>query len=112
MNAVIQEPVAAVQTVPLLIDGEFVESRSAQWRDIVNPATQQVLARVPFATAEEIDAAIEAAQAAFASWKNTPLGARVRVMLRFQALVREHMPRIAKVLTAEQGKTLPDAEGD
>ncbi len=112
MNAVIQEPVAAVQTVPLLIDGEFVESRSTQWRDIVNPATQQVLARVPFATAEEIDAAIEAAQAAFASWKNTPLGARVRVMLRFQALVREHMPRIAKVLTAEQGKTLPDAEGD
>ncbi|MBN3726743.1 CoA-acylating methylmalonate-semialdehyde dehydrogenase [Burkholderia sp. Ac-20379] len=112
MNAVIQDNAAAVPNVPLLINGEFVESASTEWRDIVNPATQQVLARVPFATAGEIDAAIEAAHAAFATWKHTPLGARLRVMLRFQALVREHMPRIAAVLTAEQGKTLPDAEGD
>ena len=42
----------SVPTVKLLINGEFIESRSTQWRDIVNPATQQVLARVPFATAE------------------------------------------------------------
>ncbi|WP_459622791.1 aldehyde dehydrogenase family protein, partial [Burkholderia sp. 3C] len=95
MNAVIQDNVAGVPNVPLLINGEFVESTSTEWRDIVNPATQQVLARVPFATAGEIDAAIEAAHAAFATWKHTPLGTRLRVMLRFQALVREHMSRIA-----------------
>uniref|UniRef100_UPI002B05427D CoA-acylating methylmalonate-semialdehyde dehydrogenase n=1 Tax=Burkholderia alba TaxID=2683677 RepID=UPI002B05427D len=99
-------------TVKLLIDGEFVESASTEWRDIVNPATQQVLARVPFATVAEVDAAVRAAQAAFATWKNTPIGARMRIMLKYQALIREHMPRIAKILTAEQGKTLPDAEGD
>ncbi|WP_118183367.1 CoA-acylating methylmalonate-semialdehyde dehydrogenase [Paraburkholderia phosphatilytica] len=103
---------ADLPTVKLLIDGEFVESQSTEWRDIVNPATQDVLARVPFATAAEVDAAIRAAHAAFAGWKNTPLGTRVRIMLKFQALIREHMPRIAKTLTAEQGKTLPDAEGD
>ena len=40
----------AVPTIKLLIGGEFVESRSAEWRDIVNPATQEVLARVPMAT--------------------------------------------------------------
>ncbi|SIT51642.1 methylmalonate semialdehyde dehydrogenase [Paraburkholderia piptadeniae] len=101
-----------VDTVKLLIDGEFVESNATEWRDIVNPATQQVLARVPFATKEEVDAAIRAAHAAFATWKNTPIGARMRIMLKYQALIREHMPRIAKTLTAEQGKTLPDAEGD
>ncbi|SEJ05401.1 CoA-acylating methylmalonate-semialdehyde dehydrogenase [Paraburkholderia diazotrophica] len=101
-----------VDTVKLLIDGEFVESNATEWRDIVNPATQQVLARVPFATKDEVDAAIRSAHAAFATWKNTPIGARMRIMLKYQALIREHMPRIAKTLTAEQGKTLPDAEGD
>ncbi|MCL6455395.1 MAG: aldehyde dehydrogenase family protein, partial [Ralstonia pickettii] len=99
-------------TVKLLIGGEFVESQSKEWRDIVNPATQEVLARVPFATAGEVDAAIRSAHAAFATWKNTPVGARMRIMLKFQALIREHSPRIARTLTAEQGKTLPDAEGD
>ena len=103
---------ASTPTVKLLINGEFVESASTEWRDIVNPATQEILARVPFATRSEVDAAVGAAQAAFAQWKNTPIGTRARIMLKYQALIREHMPRIAKILTAEQGKTLPDAEGD
>ncbi|WP_133645852.1 CoA-acylating methylmalonate-semialdehyde dehydrogenase [Paraburkholderia flava] len=112
MNANPSTVTSTAPSVKLLIDGEFVESQTTEWRDIVNPATQQVLARVPFATAGEVDAAVRAAHAAFATWKHTPLGARMRVMLRYQALIREHMPRIAKILTAEQGKTLPDAEGD
>jgi malonate-semialdehyde dehydrogenase (acetylating)/methylmalonate-semialdehyde dehydrogenase len=112
MNVVTQESNRNARTAKLLIDGEFVESRSAEWRDIVNPATQQVLGRVPFVTADEVDAAIRAAHTAFQSWKKTPIGARMRIMLRYQALIREHMPRIAKTLTAEEGKTLPDAEGD
>ncbi|MHA6826136.1 CoA-acylating methylmalonate-semialdehyde dehydrogenase [Ralstonia pseudosolanacearum] len=99
-------------TVKLLIGGEFVESRSAEWREVVNPATQEVLARVPFATRDEVDAAIRSAHAAFATWKHTPVGARMRIILKYQALIREHLPRIARTLTAEQGKTLPDAEGD
>ncbi|SKD04425.1 methylmalonate-semialdehyde dehydrogenase [acylating] [Burkholderia sp. CF099] len=99
-------------TVKLLINGEFVESQTTEWRDVVNPATQEVLARVPFATAGEVDAAIGAAHAAFAKWRSTPIGARMRIMLKYQALIREHTPRIASILTAEQGKTLPDAEGD
>lgn len=103
---------ANLPTVKLLINGEFVESASTQWHNIVNPATQEVLARVPFATAAEVDAAVGAAQTAFAQWKSTPIGVRARIMLKYQALIREHMPRIAKILTAEQGKTLPDAEGD
>jgi len=112
MNAVTQASNANVSTVKLLINGEFVESGTREWRDIVNPATQKVLARVPFATAAEVDQAIRSAHAAFATWKNTPIGARMRIMLKYQALVREHMPRIAKTLSAEQGKTIPDAEGD
>ena len=57
MNAPTSSAVLA-PTVKLLIGGKFIESKTTEWRDVVNPATQQVLARVPFATAEEIDAAV------------------------------------------------------
>jgi malonate-semialdehyde dehydrogenase (acetylating)/methylmalonate-semialdehyde dehydrogenase len=101
-----------VPTVKMLLDGKFIESRSGEWRDVINPATQEVLAQVPFATDEELHAAVASAKQAFKTWKNTPLAARARIMLKLQALVREHMSRIAQTLSAEQGKTLPDAEGD
>ncbi len=112
MNTASAQLNEAVATVKLLIDGRFVESAAGEWQDVVNPATQKVLARVPFATDAEIAAAVASAKAAFKTWKNTPLAARARIMLRLQALVRENMGRIAKTLTAEQGKTLADAEGD
>jgi malonate-semialdehyde dehydrogenase (acetylating)/methylmalonate-semialdehyde dehydrogenase len=100
------------ETVKLLINGGFVESKTTEWHDVINPATQEVLAQVPFATDAEIDAAVASAKLAFKTWKNTPLAARARIMLKLQALVREHMSRIAHTLSAEQGKTLADAEGD
>ncbi len=112
MNASLTPNDTTLQKVKLLIDGEWVESQSTEWHDIVNPATQQVLAKVPFATAAEVDAAVSAAQRAFQTWKLTPIGARMRIMLKLQALIREHSKRIAVVLSAEQGKTIADAEGD
>lgn len=99
-------------TAKLLINGEFVESKTSHWQDIINPATQEVLGQVPFATAEEVNAAIAAAQNAFASWRHTPIQARMRIMLKLQDLIRTNLKSIAQVLTAEQGKTLADAEGD
>jgi malonate-semialdehyde dehydrogenase (acetylating) / methylmalonate-semialdehyde dehydrogenase len=103
---------SSIPNVKLLIDGELVESKTTQWRDVVNPATQQVLARVPFATAEEMHAAVASAAAAFKTWRKTPIGARARIFLKYQQLIRENMKELAALLTAEQGKTLPDAEGD
>jgi len=103
---------STIPTVKLLIAGEFVESRTSQWRDVVNPATQQVLARVPMATAEEVDAAVAAGKRAFRTWRHTPIGTRARIFLKYQQLIREHMKEVAAILTAEQGKTLADAEGD
>ncbi|EJM28757.1 CoA-acylating methylmalonate-semialdehyde dehydrogenase [Pseudomonas sp. GM25] len=112
MNASLTPNETTIQKVKLLIDGEWVESQTTEWHDIVNPATQRVLAKVPFATAAEVDAAVSAAQRAFQTWKLTPIGARMRIMLKLQALIREHSKRIAVVLSAEQGKTIADAEGD
>ncbi len=112
MAANLQAVAQTVPTVKLLIDGQFVESKTAEWRDVINPATQQVLARVPFATADELDRAVRSAAAAYASWRNTSVGVRMRVMLKLQELVRRDMKKLAACLTAEQGKTLADAEGD
>jgi malonate-semialdehyde dehydrogenase (acetylating)/methylmalonate-semialdehyde dehydrogenase len=102
----------SVPTVKLLVNGQFVESKAREWRDVVNPATQEVLARVPMCGADEIDQAVKAAAEAFKTWRSVPIGQRARIMLKLQELIRRDMKKIAAVLTAEQGKTLPDAEGD
>ena len=99
-------------TVKLLIDGQFVESASREWRDLHNPASQELLARVPFATAEELDAAVASARTAFRSWRKTPIGVRARIFLKYQQLIREHLKELAALLSADQGKTLADAEGE
>ncbi|MBB4845991.1 malonate-semialdehyde dehydrogenase (acetylating)/methylmalonate-semialdehyde dehydrogenase [Paucibacter oligotrophus] len=95
-----------------LIDGKPYASASTQWRDVINPATQEVLARVPMATAAEVELAVASAKQAFSSWRNSSLGSRMRIMLRLQQLVREHTPQLAELITREHGKTLPDAEGE
>jgi malonate-semialdehyde dehydrogenase (acetylating) / methylmalonate-semialdehyde dehydrogenase len=106
------EGASKAPTVKLLIGPRFVESATSRWADVVNPATQAVLARVPFASRAEVDSAVAAAQAAFPSWRKTPIGTRARIFLKYQHLIREHMQELAALLTAEQGKTLLDAEGD
>lgn len=102
----------SVREIALYIDGQPVASQSEEWRDVVDPATQEVVARVPFATLEEVDRAVASAKQAFATWRKVPLAKRMRIMLSFQALIREHTPEIAALITEEHGKTLPDAEGE
>jgi len=63
-------------TVKMLLDGKFIDSQTSEWHDVVNPATQQVLAQVPFATDAEINAAIASAKLAYKAWKSTPIAAR------------------------------------
>jgi malonate-semialdehyde dehydrogenase (acetylating)/methylmalonate-semialdehyde dehydrogenase len=101
-----------IPRIPLLIGGELVQSQTQQWRDVVNPATQEVVAKVPFATREEFDRAVASAKEAFKTWRNAGQGTRMRVMLRFQQLLRENTAKLAEMITREHGKTLPDAEGE
>lgn len=102
----------SVREISLFINGETVRSTSSDWHDVVNPATQEVVARVPFATESEVNQAVAAAKEAFKSWRKVSLAQRMRIMLRFQALVREHTEELAALITEEHGKTLPDAEGE
>ncbi|WP_442592746.1 CoA-acylating methylmalonate-semialdehyde dehydrogenase [Parapusillimonas sp. JC17] len=103
---------SAVPRIPLLIGGKLVQSKTTEWRDVFNPATQEVVAQVPFATKEELDLAVENSREAFAAWRNTSQAARTRVMLNLQKLVRDNTAALAKAITLEHGKTLPDAEGE
>ena len=101
-----------IRKVPLIIGGEKVQSVTDTWLDVLNPATQEVVARVPMATPQEVAAAVTSAKEAFKSWSQVPLTNRMRIMGRFQELVREHISEIAELITLEHGKTLPDAEGE
>ncbi|WP_201550993.1 CoA-acylating methylmalonate-semialdehyde dehydrogenase [Psychrobacter fjordensis] len=98
--------------VQQLINGQFVDSNTSEWIDITDPATQEVIAKVPQTTDDEINQAVAAAQTAFQTWRKTPITTRARIFLKYQALIREHMDELAGILTTEQGKTIADARGD
>ena len=102
----------SIREIPLLIGGKKIRSQSKTWLDVVNPANQQVVARVPLATLEEVDAAIANAKEAFQSWRKTPVPQRMRIMMKFHQLLSENVEPLARLITEEHGKTLPDAEGE
>lgn len=94
------------------IGGEWVASESSETRDVVNPATAEVLARVPMSTACEAADAVEAAQEAFWAWRCTPPITRARYMFRLKALMEESFEKIAELNTMENGKTIDESRGE
>lgn len=100
------------QTVSLFVGGEFCQSQSSQWIDVTNPATNEVIAKLPCATEQELERAIRSAETVFHQWKNVAVSERARVMLRYQHLLKEHHDEIAEILSKETGKTTVDAKGD
>ena len=101
-----------MQTVPLLIDGEFISSGSEECIAVTNPADNRVIAQVPKALDSEMEAAIDAASRAFETWKKIPTPERARVMMRYQHLLKQHQDELATILSGETGKTFDDAKGD
>eukprot|EP01039_Chlorochromonas_danica_P006340 gene6340-6992_t len=103
---------SSIPVVQNFINGRFENSKTDKFIDVVNPATQEVLSRVPETTIEELKRAEEGALQAFKSWREVPVQQRQRIFFKLQALIREHTEELAKSITLEQGKTLPDARGD
>lgn len=99
-------------TTKLFIDGKFQESQTTQWIDLHNPATNEVVTKVPQSTKQEMEAAVSAAKKAYDSWRHSTVLTRVQLMLKLQALIRRDIKKLAANITLEQGKTLTDAEGD
>jgi malonate-semialdehyde dehydrogenase (acetylating)/methylmalonate-semialdehyde dehydrogenase len=93
------------------IGGRRVEGKSGRFGDVYNPATGEVTAQVPFASAAEVRAAVETALQAFPDWAATPPPQRAQIMFRFRDLLRQQLDELAKLLSAEHGKTFGDARG-
>ena len=100
------------EKLELFIDGEFIQSETENWIQVLNPATQEVLCEAPCATESEIENAISSAQAAFLTWRETPPPERSRIMRRFPELLKQNQDKIAEILSKENGKTFEDAKGD
>ena len=103
---------SAVPTVKNFINGEFVESSTSEWIDLIDPSTQDVIGKVPISTAEEREEAVKSCESAFKMWSQVPIQKRANVMHNLERLIRDNTEELAKNITLEQGKTLPDARGD
>jgi malonate-semialdehyde dehydrogenase (acetylating)/methylmalonate-semialdehyde dehydrogenase len=101
-----------VPTSPLFINGKFVESKATSFIDVHNPATQELVSRVPIATAAELKAATDAAAEAFKTWKDVPVSIRQRYMFKLQDLIRKNEDELVESIVRENGKTTADAKGD
>ncbi|SLN43987.1 Methylmalonate-semialdehyde dehydrogenase [acylating] [Roseovarius gaetbuli] len=94
------------------INGAHVKGTSGRFSDVFNPATGEVQAKCPLASAAEMDIAVKAAMAAQPAWGATNPQRRARVMMKFVDLLNRDMDKLAEALSAEHGKTFPDAKGD
>lgn len=94
------------------VDNQFVPSKATQWIDLNDPATNNLVTRVPQTTDEELKAAVDSAEKAFPAWRDTSLLARQQILFKYAALIRENWDRLAASITLEQGKTFADAKGD
>lgn len=99
------EKIQDVQNTPYFIDNKFVQSETTQFIDLNDPATGNLVTRVPQSTDAELNAAVESAQKAFPAWRATSVMARQQIMFKFTQLVRENWDRLAASITLEQGKT-------
>jgi malonate-semialdehyde dehydrogenase (acetylating)/methylmalonate-semialdehyde dehydrogenase len=101
-----------MNTLTHYIGGAHVQGTSGRYADVYNPATGEVQARVPLASAAELDHAVHVAAAAQPAWGATNPQRRARVMMRFVDLLNRDMAKLSEALSREHGKTLPDAMGD
>jgi len=103
---------AQVPTVPLLIEGKEIQSKTTKFFDVHNPATGQLVARTPLSTQSEMEEAANSCAEAFKSWKKVSPSQRARVWHKYEDAIRTSTDEIAQIITLEQGKTIPDAKGD
>ncbi|MFS8152478.1 CoA-acylating methylmalonate-semialdehyde dehydrogenase [Vreelandella titanicae] len=94
------------------INGQVTAGESAQSQDVFNPATGRVTGRVSLASPADVNTAVEAAQAAFPAWADTPPIRRARVMFKFLELLNAHKDELAEAITKEHGKVFTDAQGE
>lgn len=102
----------AVRTLRNYYGGEWVASESTELGEVRNPATDELIARVPFSTRAEVETAVQQARAAFPAWRETPPLVRARYFFRLKDALEDHLEEISRLVVQEEGKTLEDARGE
>ena len=100
-----------MKRLKLFVNGSFVDS-AAGGIDVTDPATQEVLCEVPFATAGEVDRAVQGAKTAFRAWRDVPTPERARLLFAYQDVLKKNQDDIARLLCRDTGKTWEDARGE
>ncbi len=101
-----------MQQLENYLNGHWQRSGATNYRAIHNPATTQVLAEVPFSPASDVDAAVQAAQAAFPGWRSIPVGDRIQFLFKLKHLLETNLEDIARTITEECGKTFDESVGE
>ncbi len=94
------------------INGSWQESKSKEWRDVINPATGDSIAQTPLSTAAEVDAAVEASATAYREWRRTPAEDRIQPLFKLKMLMEDHIDEIGRIIAQENGKTFAEGKAE
>jgi malonate-semialdehyde dehydrogenase (acetylating)/methylmalonate-semialdehyde dehydrogenase len=94
------------------INGEWTKPTTAEYFDVINPATGQVIAKTPLGTKADVESAAKAASEAFNGWRRTPVNDRVQYLFKLRDLMRSNHDEIGKLITEECGKTFEEAKAE
>ncbi len=99
-------------TLNYFSNGEMLKSKTTKFTEAFNPSTGEVLAKVPSCTADEVEAAIASAKAAFPAWSQTPVIKRVQVLYKLRDLLHKNLNELTDLVAREHGKVWSEAQGD
>src|SRR4051794_30320497 len=103
---------ASTNTLRNYVGGQWAKAHPNGTQEVRNPATDEVLALTPLSGSSEVDAAVQAAEAAFPAWRATPPAERARYFFKLRQLLEEHRDELARMIVNEMGKPLDDARGE
>lgn len=101
-----------IKTATHYINGKAVEGKGSDIENVYSPSTGEVIGKVPFATAAEVDEAVAQAKEAQIGWAGLSLGKRSEVIIKFRQLLKENEDELAEIIGRENGKTVADAKGE
>lgn len=102
----------SVKKMKYCVGGEWLESKTEKWMDVTDSSTGEVIAQVPCCTAQEVESAIAAADAAFPEWSMTSISKRTQMMFKWRNILVDHLEELTLLCAKELGKTLSEARGD
>src|SRR5881227_384945 len=94
------------------VNGAWRRATASEFADVTNPASAELLARTPLSSPADVDAAVEAASAAFPAWRRTPPGERIQYLFKLRNLLEENLEELSRIITTENGKTFAESKAE